>query len=239
MSEPESKRCCRNCVFAERPQGRLLRVILARWPALLLCFCCARAPGQMCAVMGEFGCANFRRKRRPTVRVEPPRPPSDDVRYIPLTRGRHAIVDAADYPELSKHKWYTQCAGRGRHPYACRKAKDRDLIYMHRQIMKPPPGKEVDHIDGNTLNNRRSNLRVCTRLQNAQNRRRYTPRRSRFTGVYPSGDKWAAEVTHARRVYYLGQFDDEIEAAKAWDRKKFELAGEFARLNFPREEQGP
>ncbi|MBN1361942.1 MAG: HNH endonuclease [Sedimentisphaerales bacterium] len=238
MREPDNKRCCRNCVFAERPKTRWLRIILSRWPGLLICFHCATAPGELCETAAESVCPNFRRRRRPTVRTEPPQPPSDDIRYIPLTRGKHAIVDAADYPELSKHKWYTKCDPGGRHPYACRKAKNRDAIYMHRQIMNAPRGMEVDHIDGNTLNNRRSNLRLCTRLQNAQNRRRHAQRKRRFTGVYPCGDKWVAEVTHARRDHYVGRFDSEVEAARAWDRKKFELAGEFARLNFPREKDG-
>ncbi|MDI9433494.1 MAG: hypothetical protein QM570_17405 [Planctomycetota bacterium] len=87
----------------------------------------------------------------------------------------------------------------------------------------------------NGLDNRRCNLRICTQLQNSQNSRRRRPGKSRFRGVFPRGDKWQAAVQHNGKPMYLGLFDEEVEAARARDRKAFELAGEFAVLNFPDE----
>jgi hypothetical protein len=106
------------------------------------------------------------------------------------------------------------------------------MIYMHRQIMKAPRNRQVDHKDCDTLNNHRDNLRFATRRQNRANisSRRGT---SRFVGVYRHKDKWLAQIVHRGRRYYLGLFEDEVEAAKARDRKAWELHGEFAYLNFP------
>ncbi|UCD51662.1 MAG: HNH endonuclease [Phycisphaerales bacterium] len=105
---------------------------------------------------------------------------------------------------------------------------------MHRQIMKPPKGMVVDHINCNGLHNRRRNLRICTQLQNSQKTHRRRPGKSRYRGVFPRGDKWQAAIQHDSEQMYLGLFDTEIEAAKARDRKVLELAGEFAVLNFPK-----
>ena len=93
---------------------------------------------------------------------------------------------------------------------------------------------EVDHKDLDGLNNRQDNLRNCTQEQNEYNKGP-RGRKSRFKGVYPRGDKWYAMIKHKGIVYYLGTFDDEVEAAKARDRKAYELEGEYAYLNFPEE----
>jgi hypothetical protein len=98
--------------------------------------------------------------------------------------------------------------------------------------MKPPKGYLVDHIDLNTLNNRRCNLRVCTQEQNLVHR---GPKggSSRFVGVHRCGKKWRAGVSRQGVYHYLGLFDDEVEAAKARDRKAVEVHGPYAYLNFP------
>lgn len=105
-------------------------------------------------------------------------------------------------------------------------------MLMHRMIMRPRRGQLVDHIDGNGLNNRRCNLRVCNYQQNAANT---GPRggTSRFVGVRRRGDKWEAGVQCRGKYYHLGTFATEIEAAKARDRKAYELWGPYAYLNFP------
>jgi hypothetical protein len=107
---------------------------------------------------------------------------------------------------------------------------------MHREIAGAPKGMVVDHIDGNELNNRRSNLRVCTVSQNHQNRRR-TWGRSRYKGVcfLKKRNKWKAEIMVNRKHIHIGCFDEEEEAAKAYDKKAAELFGEFAYFNLPRE----
>ncbi len=105
---------------------------------------------------------------------------------------------------------------------------------MHREIMKAPKGKFVDHIDGNGLNNRRRNLCLCMTEQNLQNRRPLA-RTSQFKGVLYYADKWHAEITCWGKKTRIGAYDDEVEAATAYDRMAIELFGEFAYLNFPEE----
>jgi hypothetical protein len=163
------------------------------------------------------------------LRLEPPEPPNDEIRYIPLTRGLFAIVDAADYEWLNGFKWH---ATSGAKPYACFACKDK-VIYMHRLIMNAPKGLFVDHIDGNSLNYRRSNLRNCTKAQNAWNRPALGGT-SRFKGVHrDKHGKWKAAIRVGGRQTFIGLFGDEVEAARAYDRMAREMFGEFAYLNFP------
>jgi len=228
-------RCCRNCAYAARASGRWFRVLMSRCPGLLICANSADAPGELRGVAPGCVCANFRLRRPPLVRVAPPDRPDDGVRYIPLTQGYHAVVDAADYERVSRYKW---CLSRsGNQLYAQRRSRGK-TIRMHQFIMRPPKGKVVDHIDGNGLNNRRCNLRICTRQQNTwnQKRRKQPGASSRFTGVYQYKDRpgrWYVKVKCGDERVNLGPFDSEIEAARARDRKARELFGEFAKLNFP------
>jgi len=105
---------------------------------------------------------------------------------------------------------------------------------MHRLIMNAPEGLVVDHIDRNGLNNRKCNLRLCTKAQNVQNSRPRRNRSSKYKGVFWNklNKKWSASIHKGDKRIYLGGFDDEIEAALAYDRKAAELFGEFAYLNF-------
>ncbi len=100
------------------------------------------------------------------------------AKEIPLTQGLVAIVDDADYEYLSQFKW---CARKAGNTYYAVRQENKRFICMHIQIIGRRPGLEIDHIDGNGLNNRRSNLRFVTLRQNQQNRlyRRY----SKYHGV--------------------------------------------------------
>ena len=106
------------------------------------------------------------------------------------------------------------------------------IAYLHREILPPPPGLLVDHINGDRLDNRRSNLRTATPSQNNANSRD-RPRKSGFRGVYPHRPtgRWIAQVSVAGRPQHLGIFDDPRDAARAYDLAAREQWGPFARTN--------
>jgi hypothetical protein len=147
---------------------------------------------------------------------------------------RFAIVDADDYEHLAKYKWYCEQDGNTFYTFR-REGRKRKRVSMHRQILHAPKGLLVDHIDGNGLNNRKSNLRLCSPAQNARNKRPAPNCSSRYKGVtwHKYHKKWHVRIFKSGKSTYLGSFDDEIEAAVAYDRKAAELFGEFAYLNFP------
>jgi hypothetical protein len=235
---------CQFCVYSCPPprSQQLLDKWLRQTPTLL-CTNHPASPGKLRQVLPTETCRNFRAKRWKTPPLHPASPdngrrsgkhgsePDGDVRRIPLGHGLFAIVDAADYEELSKYKWFA--SRQGRDVYARCHIKGRTVL-MHRLIMQAPAGCPVDHIDHNSLNNRRSNLRVCTQGQNCVNAR---PRggSSRFVGVTRRGERWVAQISNRGEHFYLGLYDDEIEAAKVRDRKAYELNGEFAYINLPEE----
>lgn len=154
------------------------------------------------------------------------------MKQIPLTRGQMAIVDDKDYESLSQWKW--QCTARG---YAIRTGRKADGalrgsgILMHRQIMDAPQGLEVDHVNGNRLDNQRGNLRVCT---GEQNRSHITKRKGSRTykGARPLDGHWVAYLTNGKgNQEYLGFYRTEEEAAIAYNRRAREIWGERAVLN--------
>ena len=99
--------------------------------------------------------------------------------------------------------------------YACRKPGYHS-IQMHREILNPPPNMKVDHIDGNGLNNQKSNLRIVTNRQNQQNR--HHKRTSKYPGVSWAGNigKWRTQIQLNGKRYYLGSFDLEVDAATVY-----------------------
>ena len=123
------QRRCRDCVYAvPMRDGPRRRIACTNRPG---------RPGTISLVRQNEACRNWRRRRPRPVRTIPPAPPNDGVRYIPLTQGKFAIVDAADYERLSRYKW---CVTRlGGKCYACRAEKGRTIL-MHRFLMHPPKG---------------------------------------------------------------------------------------------------
>lgn len=155
------------------------------------------------------------------------------MRLIPLTQGKHAIVDASDYDRVSKFKWYANRPSKFTW-YAMRRVGSA-IILMHREIMSPSPDLDVDHLDRDGLNNRRKNLRVCTPAQNSANRvKQRTPASSRYKGVslVKRTGRWRAYICPGGRQKTLGCFDNEVEAARAHDAAAKEIFGSFAFLNF-------
>lgn len=143
-------------------------------------------------------------------------------------------MDDADYEELNKYKW---SLGGSHSSYAVRctgKAGARKWIYMHRAIMNTPAGMDTDHINRNRLDNRRCNLRICTRSENNGNRIGRPNSKSKYRGVWPVGpNRWVSQIAFKKQRYTVGSFRTEEEAARAWDSKARELFGKFARVNFP------
>ncbi|MBN2129633.1 MAG: HNH endonuclease [Sedimentisphaerales bacterium] len=214
-------RTCHNCVFARVDSEQWLRCRAAGEAMLVRCANHPYWPGELHEVPGT-ACANYK-PRTPE--------PKGKVKRIPLSRGQYALVDTSDYEWLSQYTWQMCASG-----YALRIEKGK-RVYMHRQIMDPPKGMIVDHIDCNQANNCRANLRLCTPGQNGRNRSKQVRTSSRFKGVswHKKSAKWRAGIRFKGEQIWLGYFVDEVEAAQAYDAKAVELFGEFARLNFPGE----
>jgi len=160
------------------------------------------------------------------------------MKKILLTQNQFTVVDNENYEWLSERKWYAR-KFKNRHYYASsyngynKKTKNINILNMHRYIMNAPPRQFVDHIDGNTLNNQRSNLRFVTPSQNIQNSNGKMNTSSKFKGVSfrANRNKWQAEITKNGKRYFLGNFKNEIEAALTYNNKAKELFVEYARLN--------
>lgn len=150
------------------------------------------------------------------------------MREINLTQGLVAIVDDAEFDALSRFKWYADVCGPN--VYA---ATYIDGVKVRLHALLVSGGDVVDHRNGNTLDNRKSNLRACTHSQNMQNStKRCDAQTSQFKGVCYRAErnKWRARIKLQREVF-LGHFNSEIEAAIAYNRAASEHFGEFARLN--------
>jgi hypothetical protein len=165
---------------------------------------------------------------------------------IPLTRGQFAIVDDDDYAELSKFKWRAHWDDKRKRFNAARmiasetwpeakadgrRSQRHKICFMARSILSPPPGYEVDHTNLDTLDNRRSNLRLAQRRQNMMNRGKWGST-CRFKGVFRNGRQFGARImVESNRRKWLGNFNTEIEAARAYNQAAKQHYGEFARLN--------
>lgn len=156
------------------------------------------------------------------------------MNHIELSRGYVSLIDESDYPELSKTKWsYNGCGYAVRAIWNPIKKKSR-FILLHRQIMNPVKGQDVDHINGNKLDNRRSNLRLCSRSQNKANVGLKKTNTSGFKGVsyFKGTSRWRARIKVNYKAKHLGFFLDKESAAKAYDAAAILHFGEFAQTNF-------
>jgi hypothetical protein len=156
------------------------------------------------------------------------------VREIPLSQGYVALVDEDDYEWLSQWCWYYSRGYAVRSRYFPETQKC-NTVRMHRLILSAPKGVEVDHINTNTWDNRRANLRLVDRVKNVWNQSPTRGGTSKYKGVYWNKDrkKWHVQMVCLGERIHVGFFKDEIEAALAYDEKAVQYFGEFAWLNFP------
>ena len=152
------------------------------------------------------------------------------MKRIPLTQNKYAIVDDADHAALAAHKWYARRSLAGVW-YAVRKVNRRPVL-MHRVIAQPTDGLCVDHINRDGLDNRRSNLRICTHAENMRNRKAQRNAASPYKGVFEERNRWRARIEANGRQHNLGLHDTQEAAALAYDEAARELHGAFARTNF-------
>ncbi len=141
-----------------------------------------------------------------------------------------AQVDDSDYDWLNQWKWTaTACTER----IYVRRVVGGKMLSMHRFIMNPPKDMVVDHIDGNTMNNQRGNLRVCGQVQNLWNQRRHVSESSKYKGVsfHKTKNKFQSRISVNGKLIHLGTFGSEIDAAMAHDEAAKKYHGEFAVLN--------
>jgi hypothetical protein len=158
------------------------------------------------------------------------------MKEVRLNRGMVALVDDEDYERVSHGHWSVMHKNGG--DYAVRKVPgEKRLMAMARFLVGARSGEIVHHINHNTLDNRRENLRICTVQQNLCSQLKHGTGTSKYKGVhfFKRYGKWQAQVMFNYKHFHLGYFANEEEAARAYDRKARELFGEFALCNFPSE----
>lgn len=151
------------------------------------------------------------------------------VKEIPLTQGQVAIVDDEDFDFLNQWKWQAvKGTVKQRNVFYVNRTTwaPKKTVIMHRIIMNAPNGMMVDHINGNGLDNRRSNLRIVTRRQNMQNR--HHNKTSRYPGVQwkKHCKLWVAKIQICKKSFHLGYFKSEELAFEAYKKAVHDLTGE-------------
>lgn len=164
------------------------------------------------------------------------------MKKIKLTKGQYAIVDDNDYEWLNQWKWYAILYKGMNTFYAVRGMRKKEielnngkkgLILMARVILKAPKGLQVDHVNRDTLDNRRQNLRLATSTQNHGNSRIPLRNTSGYKGVVQGTktQKYQAQIKYKGHLYFLGLFDNKQKAALAYNLHAKKFFGVYARLN--------
>lgn len=151
------------------------------------------------------------------------------MKTIILTGGSTALVDDKHFDMLNKYTWLLNNKG-----YAQRSIYNEGTLrttFIHREVMGAKKGQIVDHINGNPLDNRRSNLRFCTQAENCRNQKLSSNNTSGYKGVHLIGKKWRAMIMVDGKNIHLGMYATAEEAARAYDNTATVEHGEFAKLN--------
>jgi hypothetical protein len=163
------------------------------------------------------------RRRKPPSVIE-----TDGVTAtVTLTKGLSAVIDHADIDFIAGYRWVSLVNYRNGHAYAVRYEKGKCFL-MHRELMSPPPDKQIDHVDGDGLNNRRSNMRVATVTQNMANRLADRRNLLGLKGVQVSKLRYRAAICPAGKKIHLGSFATPEEASAAYQGAAKVLWGKFS-----------
>lgn len=157
------------------------------------------------------------------------------MKLIPLSQSYFATVDDGDYEFLNQWKWYAIAKSGIIYAertcrYGTRSENKKQHIKMHRLILGAiDPSIKVDHKDGDGLNNKRSNLRICTNAQNCMN----SSTKRKYKGIRKNArcSTWSARIMFNGKEIYLGSFSSQVEAVLAYNKAAIEYFGEFARIN--------
>lgn len=155
---------------------------------------------------------------------------------ILLQNGMHTIIDDEDYEKISQYHWYAKTNKNGRVDVACsfyNKNCKQKTLRLHRVILSAPDKILVDHINGNTLDNRKCNLRLCNNSQNCKNRKSITKNKnsSKYKGVFRWRNKWKAQIRTDDGLKFLGCYLIEEDAAHAYNIASIQYHKEFSALN--------
>jgi len=157
------------------------------------------------------------------------------AKTIPLSQGLYALVDDADFERLTRRKWYARRTASGFYAMSNRSRRlgVKRAVFMHREIINAPPGSICDHVNGNTLDNRRENLRLATSNQNRMNARRQSNNKTGYKGVSYEirRGRWRSDIRPFGEHVFLGYFDDPKSAAIAYNEAAHKYYGEFSRIN--------
>lgn len=155
--------------------------------------------------------------------------------FIPLTKGYSAVIDSEDYEKVMTAAKNWQANDWGKTVYAqSRSPADHRVLMLHRVVMDAPSGMCVDHINHDTLDNRKSNLRIVTKQQNQCNVVKREGNSSRFKGVCwnKRAKLWYAYINVYGKRSHLGYYKSEEDAARAYDEASLKLHGEYGLRNF-------
>ena len=161
--------------------------------------------------------------KMPRKRIRPLKIVKGGIAHIPLPDGSHSRIDLVDYDVANLRNWHSS------NGYAKTRENGKDL-YLHNAIMRPSNGFVVDHINGDKLDNRRKNLRICTHTENMWNQKKRKNNTSGHKGVTKRNDLYEAEIRVHGVRHYLGSFDTAKEASRAYQAASKRFHGEFARI---------